>query len=140
MPRNTVVIFLFQIGDRLWRPPSLYLVVMPCNRRFSEELRRILKGYNIQAYFKPTNMLRQILVRPKDKLDKFQVTGPVYHIPCEDCSASYVGETERSLKACFMEHRQPSSSLSEVPILTHSRNGAGTLSRHHDRRDFGGRA
>ena len=96
-----------------------YPVVMPYIRGFSEELRRILKGYNIQAYFKPTNTLRQLLVRPKDKLDKFQVTGPVYHIPCEDCSASYVGETERSFKARFMEHRRPSSSSSEISRHIH---------------------
>ena len=96
-----------------------YPVVMPYIRGFSEELRRILKGYNIQAYFKPTNTLRQLLVRPKDKLDKFQVTGPVYYIPCEDCSASYVGETERSFKARFMEHRRPSSSSSEVSRHIH---------------------
>ena len=76
-----------------------YPVLMPYICGFSEELRRILKGYNIPAYFKPSNTLRQLLVRPKDKLDKLQVTGPVYHIPCEDCPASYVGETERSFKA-----------------------------------------
>ena len=70
-----------------------YPVVMPYIRGFSEELRRILKGYDIPAYFKPSNTLGQLLVRPKDKLDKLQVRGPVYHIPCEDCPASYVGET-----------------------------------------------
>ncbi|MCG8430833.1 MAG: hypothetical protein MJA29_06655, partial [Candidatus Omnitrophica bacterium] len=97
-----------------------YPVVIPYIKGFSEELRRILKRYNIQTYFKPTNTLRQLLVRPKDKLDKHQVTGPVYHIPCEDCPASYVGETERSLKARFMEHRRPSSTTSEVSRHIHS--------------------
>ncbi|XP_064635226.1 uncharacterized protein LOC135492606 [Lineus longissimus] len=97
-----------------------YPVVLPYIKGFSEELRRILKGYNIQAYFKPTNTLRQLLVRPKDKLDKHQVTGPVYHIPCGDCPASYVGETERSLKARFLEHRRPSSTTSEVSRHIHT--------------------
>ena len=43
----------------------------------------------------------------------------VYHIPCEDCSASYVWETEHSFKARFMEHRRPSSSSSEVSRHIH---------------------
>ncbi|XP_068704695.1 uncharacterized protein [Montipora foliosa] len=97
-----------------------YPVVMPYIRGFTEVLRRILKDYNIPDYFKPSNTLRQLLVRPKDKLDKLQVTGPVYHIPCEDCPISYVGETERSFKARFMEHRRPSSSTSEVSRHIHT--------------------
>ena len=101
-------------------PKKKYPVILPYVKGFSEELRRIFKGYNIQAYFKPTNTLRQLLVRPKDKLDKHQVTGPVYHIPCGGCSASYVGETERSLKARFLEHRRPSSTTSEVSRHIHT--------------------
>ena len=31
--------------------------------------------------------------------------GPVYRISCQDCEASCVGETERSLKVKFGEHR-----------------------------------
>ncbi|XP_068739379.1 uncharacterized protein [Montipora capricornis] len=97
-----------------------YPVVMPYIRGFSEELRRILKGYNIPAYFKPSNTLRQLLVRPKDEMDKLQVTGPVYHTACEDCLASYLGETERLFEARFMEHRRPSSSTSMVSRHVHT--------------------
>ena len=61
-----------------------------------------------------------ILVRPKDKILKDRVVGPVYHISCEDCEASYIGETERSLKARFQEHRRPSSSTSEVSKHLHT--------------------
>ena len=44
---------------------------------------------------------------------------PVYKIKCEECDAMYVGETERSLKARFNEHRRPSSMTSEVPKHIH---------------------
>ena len=77
-------------------------------------MRTIFKKYEVRVYFKPTNNLRQLLVRPKDKLDKERVVGPVYHIQCEDCPASYVGETERSHKALFQEQRHPSTITSEV--------------------------
>ena len=96
------------------RPSRRYPVVIPYIRGLSEELRRTFKKYDVRMYFKPTNTLRQLLVRPKDKLPKERVVGPVYHIQCEDCPASYVGETERSLKARFQEHRRPSTTTSEV--------------------------
>ena len=35
------------------------------------------------------------------------------------CKESYIGETERSLKARFLEHRRPSSSSSEVSQHIH---------------------
>ena len=85
----------------------------------SEELRRVFGRYEIPAYFKPTNTLRQLLVRPKDPIEKDKVVGPIYKISCEDCEATYVGETERSLKARFSEHRRPSSATSEVSRHIH---------------------
>ena len=85
-----------------------------------EELRRIFRGFNVQTFFKPTNTLRQLLVHPKDPVAKEQVVGPIYEITCENCDAAYVGETERSLKARFSEHRRPSSISSEVSKHIHT--------------------
>ena len=42
------------------------------------------------------------------------MVGPVYHIQCEDCDASYIEETERSLETSFQEHCRRSSVTSEV--------------------------
>ena len=75
--------------------------------------------------FKPTRTLRQLLVAPKDKTEKQDVTGPVYMIPCQgqttrgQCLESYIGETERSLKKRFQEHKRPSSTSSEVSKHIH---------------------
>jgi hypothetical protein len=91
-----------------------YPVVIPYVKGVSEQMRRVLKGYGLKVYFKPTNTLRQILVRPKDKVLKERVTCPVYQIKCEDCEDSYIGETGRSFKARFQEHRRKSSVNSEV--------------------------
>ncbi len=89
-------------------------VVIPNIKGLSEELRRLFKRYEVPMYFKPTNTLRQQLVRPKDKLKKERVVGPVYQISCEKCPATSIGETERALKQRFLEHRRPSSVTSEV--------------------------
>ena len=71
---------------------------------FSEELKSIFGGFGVPTYFKPSNTLWQLLVHPKDPVGKDKVVGPVYKISCEECEATYVGETERSLKARFVEH------------------------------------
>ena len=49
------------------------------------------------------------MVKPKDKLEKGETLGHVYHIPCAGansipCPGRYVGETERTTTARFREH------------------------------------
>ncbi len=95
-------------------------VIIPYVKGVSETLRRIFGRHNIQTHFKPTNTLRQLLVKPKDSLGKDKIVGPVYQINCESCEASYIGETERSLKARFAEHRRPSTTTSEVSRHIHT--------------------
>ncbi len=94
-------------------------VVTPYIKGVSEELRRLFKRYEVPMYFKSTNILRQLLVSPKYKLKKERVVGLVYQISCEKCLATYIGETERSLKQCFLEHRRHSSVTSEVSRHIH---------------------
>ena len=79
----------------------------------------------MDAYFKPTHTLRQNLVSPKDKTDKRDITGPIYGIYCQGQTTRgkykefYIGETERSLKTRFFEHKRPSSTSSEVSNHIH---------------------
>ena len=100
-------------------------VVIPYIKGFSEALRRIYGSYGIRGCFKPTSTLRQFLVAPKDKSEKKDITGPIYSIHCQgqtnrgQCEEFYIGETERSLKARFLEHRRPSSTSSEVSQHIH---------------------
>ena len=88
----------------------------------SEELRRVFSRYGTPTYFKSSNTLRQLLVKPKDP-DEKKVVGPVYKIMCEDCETSYLGETERSLKARFNEHRRHSSVNSDGLSRARSKTG-----------------
>ena len=52
-------------------------------------------------------MLRQLLVKPKDPVDKENAVEPVYKIKCEECKATYVGETERSQSQDLMNIGDP---------------------------------
>ena len=94
-------------------------VIIPYIRGFAEELKRIFSGFRVPTYFKPSNTLQQLLVHPKDPVGKDKVVGPVYKISCEECEATYVGETERSLKARFGEHRRPFHHLRGLKIYIH---------------------
>lgn len=91
-------------------------VTIPYISGLTEPLRRVLKNYGISSCVKPTNTLRQLLCSPKDKSKKELVTGPIYHIKCEgnNCDAVYIGESERTLKTRFQEHKRPSNTNSEV--------------------------
>ena len=77
--------------------PSKGRVTIPYVRGVSEGLRRILVKRGIQVHFKPRNKLRELLVALKDKVAKDDQCGVVYKVSCNDCEASYVGETGRSL-------------------------------------------
>ena len=102
-------------------------VVLPYVKGISEALRRNFNKYGIRVCFKPTRTLRQYLVSPKDKTEKKDINGPVYMIPCQGqttrglCQESYIGETERSLRTRFLEHKRPSSVSSEVSQHIHYR-------------------
>jgi len=39
--------------------------------------------------------LRNLLVKPKDQIEKMENTGVVYKVKCNGCDKVYVGETAR---------------------------------------------
>ena len=114
-PDNTATTGIFLVSLSMKIP-----VMIPYVKGFSEQMRRVFGKYGIPTHFKPTNTLRQLLVKPKDPVSKENVVGPVYKIKCEECDVVYIGETERSLKTRFSEHRRPSSTTSEVSKHIHA--------------------
>ena len=57
-------------------------VSIPYVPRTSEACARVMKKYGINTVMKPTNTLRQTLVKPKDKRPLEDSIGVVYSIPC----------------------------------------------------------
>ncbi len=101
------------------RPKAKGSVVIPFVKGISEPMARLFQAKGVRTHYKPFNSLRRNLVVPKDKVKMEQKSGTVYHIPCNDCPATYVGESERSLKTRLAEHRRPSSVSS--PVAEHTR-------------------
>ena len=50
------------------------------------------------------NKLNNIIKLGKDKNDKFNNANLVYKIKCNDCNASYVGQTSRRVNVRIKEH------------------------------------
>ena len=97
-------------GDKDQQRP----VTIPYYRGLSEKLQRIFKTHGVPIYHLPWNTLRQSLVHPKDKVDKFQKCGTVYQIVCGSCDEQYIGESKRTLKQRFKEHTRLTPPLSAV--------------------------
>ncbi|XP_068756578.1 uncharacterized protein [Montipora capricornis] len=72
----------------------------------SEPIKRVLENHGIKVAFKPYQTMSQMFPKPKDQIDKEETRGPVYDIPCADCSKSYVGETQRKFSTRKGEHQK----------------------------------
>ena len=57
-------------------------------------------------HLQTTKHLKKILSRPKDTIPTTMKFGVVYQISCQDCIASYIGQTDRNLSQGITEHRR----------------------------------
>ncbi|UYV77908.1 hypothetical protein LAZ67_15002791 [Cordylochernes scorpioides] len=77
---------------------------------FSVTISRILRPYGIQVYFNSPPNLAALLRNPITKADTpsnpIHSTGAVYAVSCQDCPASYVGETGRTAYIRIAEHKR----------------------------------
>ena len=74
-------------------------------RGISEKLNRVFHRHGINVYHKPTNTMRNLLVRPKDPTPVDKRCGVIiYHIECPECEQIYIGETSPPMGTRFKEH------------------------------------
>ena len=82
------------------------VVSLPYVRGLSEAVRRVLTPLGVRVSFRPNTTLRQLLVKPKDRVPTEELAGVMYQIPCAGCPATYVGQTGRCLSKRMKEHRK----------------------------------
>ena len=80
------------------------VVTLPYAQGVSETVRRILAPLGVKVAFQPNSTLKQLLVRPKDRIPSDKSSDVVYQIPCASCPATYVGQTGRQLGQQIKEH------------------------------------
>ena len=72
----------------------------------SDAVRYILTPLGVKVSFWPHTTLRQLLMRPKDRMPEKEQTGVVYQVPCAGCPATYVGQINRRLGQQLFKHRR----------------------------------
>ena len=50
--------------------------------------------------------IKDILPSTKDRIEPTRRQGAIYQIPCQDCYALYIGETDRNFKTRCAEHKR----------------------------------
>ena len=81
-------------------------ITIPYVQGKPESIKRILSPLGIETTFRPQNTLRKILSRPKDTLPITKKSGVFYQISCQDCEASYIGQTGRNISQRITEHKR----------------------------------
>ena len=84
-------------------------VTLPYIGCVTEPISRLIRKTGAAAHAKPHTTIRSILVAPKHKDHPQDKCGVVYRLTCQECEASYIGETERALKQRLKEHQKDSS-------------------------------
>ena len=82
-------------------------VVIPYIKDLSEKYRHTLAKYRVRVFFKGTSTIKSFLMHQKDPIQDAQKTDIIYHwkCPANNCTAEYIGETNRSLKERVSDHR-----------------------------------
>ena len=96
-------------------------VVIPYIKGLSEQYRHTLAKYRVRVFFKGTRTIKSLLMHPKDPIPDAHKTDIIYHwkCPANNCTAEYIGETNRSLKERVSDHRnQTTSAIRNYHIST----------------------
>ena len=64
-----------------------------------------MPNLGVRVTFKPTVTLKQLLVKPKDRVPDRERANVAYQVPCANRTATWVGQTGRQLNQRLREHR-----------------------------------
>lgn len=78
--------------------------VIPYVKEVSEKFSTILKKHNLKLVYSCQNKLDKFIKTGKDIIDPMSQCGVIYKINCNDCDASYVGQTKRRLISRIKEY------------------------------------
>ncbi|KYN22078.1 hypothetical protein ALC57_05535 [Trachymyrmex cornetzi] len=82
------------------------LFVIPYISSLANKIQNLFRNMNnVRVAYKGLNKLNNLIKVQKDRMNKFQKCNVVYKIPCNDCNATYVGQTGRMLKIKIAEHK-----------------------------------
>lgn len=71
----------------------------------SEQFKNITKDLNVKRSYRSLNKMNKFIKVYKDSCPSYTCNNVVYKINCDNCEASYVGQTKRQLHTRISEHR-----------------------------------
>jgi len=86
-------------------PQNKYFTV-PYIKYMSKSFKSISKKFGFPLAFTIPNTLNFFIKTGKDKIERSNRCNVVYKIDCNDCEASYVGQTKRRLITRIREHKK----------------------------------
>ena len=91
--------------------------VVPYTKGLIESLKKVCSKHGVQVYFRGGQIIRSLLVAPKDKDPILKKSGVIYRYKCDrvECDEEYIGESSRTFGERFKEHQKAPS-----PIYDHS--------------------
>jgi len=75
-----------------------------------------MKKHQVPVTMRPVETLRRLLVHPKDRQEKEEITDCVYKIPCSNCEKTYIGEIGRKLGTRLKEHKTEVEATTKKPF------------------------
>ena len=78
--------------------------MIPYSQGLSEQIRRVLRKFNIRTAFRSGLSLGKLLTKVKDPVPPEDRSGVIYKISCL-CGDTYIGETERNANIRIKEHK-----------------------------------
>jgi len=84
---------------------SVKWFTVPYVGNFSEKFKKVIVGTKLKLAYYSLNKLNKFIKVHKDPISNLHQKNVVYKIYCNDCDASYVGQTGRLLKTRISEHR-----------------------------------
>ena len=76
------------------------MVVLPYVQGLSDTTSRIMKKYKVSTAMKPHNTIK------RSKVKSQKMCEGMYSIACENCNATYIGETKCTFVTCIKEHKE----------------------------------
>jgi hypothetical protein len=80
-------------------------VAVPFHPPITNKLQGVFKKHQIKMVHSTRGKLGELLGNPKDQVETLQKSG-IYKIDCLGCSASYIGQSRRSITTRFNDHHR----------------------------------
>ena len=87
----------------------------------SKRTARVMRKHQVRVAVKPVKTLKSLLVHPKDKQEKEEITDFVYKIPCASCEKCYIRQAGRKFGTRLKEHKTEMESITSKPFTRNQR-------------------